>query len=78
MTDSFAGACDAGRVGALRSPVQHPDAGTASDLHDFLFGSERASLAAVKPILLEVQKGDCFYRHRPLRDESAHVDHFIP
>jgi hypothetical protein len=52
--------------------------GTTSDMHEFLFGSERASLAAVKPILLEFQKGDCFYCHRPLREESAHVDHFIP
>jgi hypothetical protein len=52
--------------------------GTTSDLHEFLFGGERASLAAVKPILLEFQKGDCFYCHRPLRDESAHVDHFVP
>jgi len=50
----------------------------ASDMHEFLFGSERASLAAVKPILLEFQKGDCFYFHRLLRDESPHVDHFIP
>jgi hypothetical protein len=52
--------------------------GTTSDIHEFLFGSERASLAAVKPVLLEFQKGDCFYCHKPLRDESAHVDHFIP
>jgi hypothetical protein len=52
--------------------------GTTSDLHEFLFGSERVSLAAVKPILLEYQKGDCFYCRRPLRDETAHVDHFIP
>jgi hypothetical protein len=55
-----------------------PVMGTTSDLHEFLFGSERASLAVVKPILLEFQKGDCFYCRRPLREESAHVDHFIP
>jgi hypothetical protein len=52
--------------------------GTTSDLHEFLFGSERASLAAVKPILNEFQHGDCFYCHKPLRDQTAHVDHFIP
>jgi hypothetical protein len=52
--------------------------GTTSDLHEFLFGSERASLTTVKPILNEFQHGDCFYCHRPLRDETAHVDHFVP
>jgi hypothetical protein len=52
--------------------------GTASDLHEFLFGSERASLKEIKPILLEVQKGGCFYCQRPLRSEQAHVDHFVP
>lgn len=52
--------------------------GQASDLHEFLFGSERASLAMVKPILLEFQRGNCFYCRKSLRDESAHVDHFVP
>jgi hypothetical protein len=28
--------------------------------------------------LLDFQKGDCFYCRRPLREESAHVDHFVP
>ena len=35
-------------------------------------------MAAVKPILLDFQKGDCFYCRRPLRREFAHVDHFVP
>lgn len=52
--------------------------GTTSDFHEFLFGSERASLSAVKPILYDFQQGNCFYCHRPLRVEAAHVDHFIP
>ena len=55
-----------------------PVMGSTSDLHEFLFGSERTSLAAVKPILNEFQRGACFYCRRPLRDETAHVDHFIP
>ena len=46
--------------------------GTISDLHESLFGSERASLAAVKPVPMEFQKGDCFYCRRPLREESEH------
>ena len=51
---------------------------STSDLHEFLFGSERARLAAVKPILNEFQHGACFYCRRALRYECAHVDHFIP
>jgi hypothetical protein len=52
--------------------------GNTTDLHEFLFGSERSSLAAVKPILYEFQRGECFYCRRPLRDDTAHVDHFVP
>lgn len=52
--------------------------GSAVDLHEFLFGTERASLSVVLPILLEFQKGECFYCNGRLRDASAHVDHFIP
>jgi hypothetical protein len=52
--------------------------GVTSDLHEFLFGSERACLAVVKPILNEFQKGKCFYCKNPLREDVAHVDHFIP
>lgn len=52
--------------------------GEACDLHEFLFGSERASLAAVAPILREFQQGECFYCRGPLKGENFHVDHFIP
>lgn len=52
--------------------------GSAVDLHEFLFGTERAALSVVMPILQEFQKGECFYCHGTLRDGSAHVDHFIP
>jgi 5-methylcytosine-specific restriction endonuclease McrA len=51
--------------------------GNIADLHEFLFGSERASLAVVNSILNEFQRGECFYCHRMLWDETAHVDHFI-
>ena len=52
--------------------------GESADLHEFLFGSERSSLALLVPILDEIQEGRCFYCAKPLREEVAHVDHFIP
>jgi hypothetical protein len=52
--------------------------GDRTDLQEFLFGSERASLLVLKPILLEFQHGDCFYCRRPLKGEAGHIDHFIP
>jgi hypothetical protein len=52
--------------------------GEQADLGEFLFGSERANLGVLVPILKEFQHGECFYCRRPLKGESAHVDHFIP
>lgn len=49
-----------------------------TDLHEFLFGSERTSLDVVRPIVREFQSGACFYCGKPLREEAGHVDHFIP
>ena len=49
-----------------------------SDLHEFLFGSERANLAVVRPILEHFQAGLCFYCRSPLKEDAGHVDHFIP
>ncbi len=49
-----------------------------ADLHEFPFGSERASLAVVRPILEHFQEGECFYCHRRLGAEGGHVDHFVP
>lgn len=51
--------------------------GNVVDLGTFLFGQERASLDAFRPILLDVQHGNCFYCKKPLPRESP-VDHFIP
>ncbi len=51
--------------------------GHLTDLGTFLFGQERASLAAYQPILRDVQKGTCIYCKKPLSDK-AQVDHFIP
>ena len=52
--------------------------GDSEDLHEFLFGSERASLEPYKPILRDVQEGRCFYCARPLTARTEHVDHFVP
>ncbi len=52
--------------------------GESADLQEFLFGSEHGSLATVVPILNEIQEGTCFYSSGPLREQAAHVDHFIP
>jgi 5-methylcytosine-specific restriction endonuclease McrA len=51
--------------------------GSATDLGTFLFGEERASLDAYRPILLDVQKGVCLYCRKPLSKQSQ-VDHFVP
>ncbi len=47
-------------------------------LHDFLFGSQRVSLDTVRPGLLDLQQGRCFYCRVPLRPRDVHVDHFVP
>jgi len=52
--------------------------GDVSDLQEFMFGSERAELSMVAPVLREVQEGRCFYCERALQKSSAHIDHFIP
>lgn len=51
--------------------------GNITDLGTFLFGEERASLDAYRPILLDVQKGICLYCKKPLSRQSQ-VDHFVP
>jgi len=51
--------------------------GEATDLNEFLFGSERIPLAAVRPVLLDLQKGRCFYCRSALTMANTHVDHFV-
>jgi 5-methylcytosine-specific restriction endonuclease McrA len=48
-----------------------------TDLNEFLFGSERTPLAAVRPVLMDVQHGRCFYCPKTLTAANAHVDHFV-
>ncbi len=52
--------------------------GSVVDLQEFLFGSDRADLGLVAPILNDFQSGRCFYCEGPLRQGVAHVDHFVP
>jgi hypothetical protein len=57
----------------------NPDVlGSTKDLHEFLFGSERADLSDVAGVLREVQGGRCFYCNGGLKGVSIHVDHFVP
>ncbi|TGE84740.1 endonuclease [Pseudoalteromonas sp. KS88] len=51
--------------------------GPSSELHDFLFSFDRNALSKVKPVLIELQHGNCFYCQKPL-NSTTDVDHFIP
>jgi hypothetical protein len=51
--------------------------GETSDLNEFLFGSERSALTAVRPVLTDIQRGACFYCGCALRAPTTDVDHFI-
>jgi 5-methylcytosine-specific restriction endonuclease McrA len=52
--------------------------GETTDLNEFPFGSERARLAVVRPVLMDLQHGRCFYCRNPLTLVNTHVDHFVP
>lgn len=56
----------------------NPELGVGYDLEEFLFGSNRTAVHALAPVLLDLQKGRCFYTGRPLEVADSHVDHFIP
>jgi hypothetical protein len=51
--------------------------GEASELSEFLFGSERSGLQRYPGLLTDLQEGRCFYCAVPLHKEIA-VDHFVP
>lgn len=57
--------------------VNLPALGQATDVGEFLFGSERSTLMVYRPFLAELQHGECFYCRQPLR-QAGEVDHFIP
>jgi len=58
--------------------ANRPLLGTAAELEDFLFGSERQALAHHAVALADLQHGECFYCSRSLAAGSTHVDHFLP
>lgn len=51
--------------------------GSITDVSSFLFDRDRGNLEVYRPILRDVQRGQCFYCHQPLKSGSE-VDHFIP
>jgi len=51
--------------------------GSITDLGSFLFGQNRGTLEAYRPILQEVQNGRCFYCQKDL-GKRTEVDHFVP
>jgi hypothetical protein len=57
--------------------VNAQNLGDVTDLGTFLFGQERSSLDQYRAILIDVQRGKCFYCQREL-DRRGDVDHFIP
>lgn len=62
---------------AWASMVARLNALDESRLEDFLFGADRKLLAAVRPDLVDLQGGRCFYCGARLVSQ-AEVDHFIP
>jgi 5-methylcytosine-specific restriction endonuclease McrA len=51
--------------------------GETADLDEFLFGSERNNLTLVRPVLMDLQRGRCFYCNSAVVPGAGHVDHFI-
>lgn len=51
--------------------------GGTADMNEFLFGSERNNLAVVRPVLMDLQRGRCFYCRGAITGVTAHVDHFV-
>ena len=60
-----------------RLPRNHALLGEGPDLREFLFGSDRSALRAVRGLLQDFQANLCFYCADAIRGEPV-VDHFIP
>ena len=50
---------------------------STAEVPEFLFGSERSALTLLRPALVDLQGGRCFYCDGPVR-AGGHVDHFVP
>lgn len=51
--------------------------GASAQLEEFLFPTSRGALDGWRPILRELQRGECFYCEDSIGDLGA-VDHFLP
>lgn len=58
-------------------PANQKLIGNQAQLDPFLFGINRQVITKAKPILVEIQHGNCFYCQKPLNSKTE-VDHFIP
>lgn len=56
----------------------HAMLGTAKDLEEFMFGSERGVPRRIVPALDDLQRGRCFYCTSDMTRGKSHVDHFVP
>ena len=56
----------------------HSILGQHTDLTEFLFGAQRATLSKYAPVLKEIQSNTCFYCHKNITDNKGEVDHFVP
>lgn len=60
-----------------QNKLNHRALGKVDDLEQFMFGTSRAALAGVAPVLSQIQSKKCFYCGETLRG-TPDVDHFIP
>lgn len=58
-------------------PLNQELIGQGGDVAQFLFGADRSGLKRLGEMLVEIQRGECFYCQRKL-STTIHVDHFIP
>lgn len=65
-------------VSHVRSnPLNRNMVGDSNDLDAFMFSVDRGSIAAVRGLLTDLQKGVCFYCQKKISNVGA-IDHFIP
>jgi|ERR1039457_6866748 hypothetical protein len=59
------------------NPLNRSIVGDNNDLEAFMFGVDRGSLVAIRDLLTDLQKNNCFYCQNLIRNSGA-IDHFIP
>ena len=58
-------------------PANQAAIGNKGNLNDFMFGTNRRIITQARPVLKDIQNGQCFYCDKVLKD-TGEVDHFIP